>query len=85
MSDFYSGYFSVHTESAGELKSFSATSRNGTHILKLEVSYASAAEMGYALDSLSKLAAAIKDLKSAKRRKAGAILALPAPAREARE
>lgn len=80
MSDFSSGYFCVHTESAGELRSFSAGSRAGQHVLKIEVVYTSASEMGYAVDNLAKLQASIKTVKAgAKARAKRKPLMLPAP------
>lgn len=79
MTDFRGGYFSIHTESAGELKAFAATSRQGVHVLKLEVVFGSAVEMGYALDDLTRLAAAIKAAKTTAKKRTGKLLALPAP------
>lgn len=79
MNDFSSGYFCLHLESAGELKSFGASSRNGVNTLKLEVSYGSAAEMGYALEELSKLQSSVQVLRGAAKAKKPRRLALPAP------
>lgn len=80
MDDFRSGYFYLNSESSGELKSYSASSRIGQqHILKLEVTFRSAAEMGYALDELDRLAASIKAKKLAPKAKRPRPLALPAP------
>lgn len=79
MSDFGSGYFCLHPESAGELKAFSAGSRSGQHTLKLEVSFTSAVEMGYAIEELSKLQATVKAARQAAKAKRPRLLALPAP------
>lgn len=76
MTDLRGGYFSIHTESAGELKAYSATSRAGKHILRLEVTYGSASEMGYAIEGLDRLQASVKAIKSAARKRP---LGLPSP------
>lgn len=68
----------MHTESAGELRSFSASSRRGTNILRLEVSYSSAVEMAYAVEDLLKLQGSLKAARLAARKKQPP-LALPAP------
>ncbi|MBP9184275.1 MAG: hypothetical protein KBF78_14160 [Fuscovulum sp.] len=73
----YRGYFSIHPESAGELKSYSATSRSGKNTLRLEVAYDSAVELGYALDALAELAASLKAIRSEAKKPR---LQLPAPA-----
>lgn len=79
MSEFSEGYFCVHAESSGELKSFSAGSRNGQNTLKVEVSFGSAVELGYAIDQLAKLQASIKARRTQARTKRPRLLALPAP------
>lgn len=64
MSDFGKGYFCLHTESAGELRAYSSSSRGAVHVLKVEVQFASAMEMGDAVDELGKLQASIKAVRS---------------------
>lgn len=79
MGDFDRGYFCLHSQSAGDLKSYSSGSRNGANILKLEVSYGSAVEMGYALEELGKLHASVKARQMEAKSKRPRLLALPAP------
>ena len=78
MADFGSGYFCLHSESAGDLKSFSAASRSGTHIVKLEVQFGSAVEMGYAIEELNKLQVAIKAVRASAKKTRPRLIALPA-------
>lgn len=77
MSRFDEGYFSLHAESAGKLKTFNAMSRASSHTLKLEVSFADAVEMGYAVEGLTKLLKKVPKPKAAQK-----LLALPAPRSE---
>lgn len=77
MSRFGEGYFSLHSESAGKLKTFSAVSRASSHSLKLEVVFEDAIEMGYAVEGLTKLLQRAKKPKATRKP-----LALPAPGGE---
>lgn len=79
MADFSSGYFCLHSESAGDLKSFCAASRSGLHIVKLEVQFGSAVEMGYVIEELTKLQQAIKAVRASAKTKPTRRLAAPAP------
>lgn len=76
--DMNSGWFSLRRGSAGKLKTFSASSRASTHTLKLEVTFDSPVEMGYAVEELTKLLS-----RPDKPKRAAKLLALPAPRREA--
>lgn len=76
MIDFDRGYFSLHSESAGKVKSVSATANRGTFLVKMEVQFSSAVEMAYALEALNLLQASHR---VSKRRSAPRLLALPAP------
>lgn len=76
MSEFNTGYFSIYAESAGALASYSATSSGGKHTLRLVVTFASASEMGYAIEGLDRLQASTKAHKSAAKKRP---LGLPSP------
>lgn len=86
--------FAIYLEAAKTLKAFSATSRNGKHILKIEVEYDRALDMSFDVDALEELsdqqkaqqrqAASRKRTARSKRAKQALIganrtLALPSP------